>query len=314
MKNELEKLLWIIKENRNLVINLYLITREKENSDLTYKIFDTAINYDIKNDFLQIFVSVLEEISNIDDIDFIKYNPCYYSDKNEIEYIESANVPNFSKITRSIIESNLSHIVRIDDELLRYLWAYCIRIESVDNNIFYFRKYNKSKVITKKGLFGLFYKDGYFNKIIQDLFLFDNKIDAFYYNNNIFILNKTYFEQIFNYMDEYKNNAITFLEEIKNLNIIDINDDFINWCLADPKKIKKLIDISNNEYYRDLTFEDIRNAKQEFELAFSLDEINEKINFKNKRDIWEVLKVLNDDYLNSKFTNNKYEVKSKSKK
>jgi hypothetical protein len=224
-------------------------------------------------------------------------------------------VPNFTNIQQQIATHvNLPTLAEINAELLKQLWAYCVHIETSDSSMLYFRKYNKNKVIRPGGISSLIFGNGYLNKIEQDMFTFDSRVDCLFFNEEIVVLHKTNFEQIFDFMDKFKALATQTFEVIENQGLIHNFEDFSEWCFSDAKKIRKLTDIFNKGYYESVSFDKVREMKAEYGLQFELDEVNQKIVCNNGKVVWEILKLYSDDYLTSRLTDNNYEAHSKTKR
>ena len=59
------------------------------------------------------------------------------------------------------------------------------------------------------------------------------------------------------------------------------------------------------------TFEAVKKTVDDFGLTIVLDEFNQTITI-DKKTVFQILKVFNDDYLTSQHTQNRYEVASKT--
>lgn len=77
-------------------------------------------------------------------------------------------------------------------------------------------------------------------------------------------------------------------------------------------------EVNENEYYRDMTMEDMSNRIEEYDIdgvkIHEDDEGNEKLEVTDFRKIWDFVKLLNDDFLLSNVTENKYGVSSKEER
>jgi len=79
--------------------------------------------------------------------------------------------------------------------------------------------------------------------------------------------------------------------------------------------LSKLAQIARKPYLQRVTMQDIRRTIDEFQLDLRIVEENgeEKLLFEpGTKKRWLLLKLLDDDYLGSVMTNQKYEVNSKS--
>lgn len=296
-------------------VNLYLVKREKDFNEITYNLYKTHINNEIGTEFKDALIDVLTDYAKIQDLEYIQYDPCLCSDKNILEVISCNDIPSFNSIKNQISNhTDLQTVTCLDEQFIGKIWAYCVHIQNDNSEVIFFRKYSRSKVIKQgKGL-SYFFNEGYLNKLIYDLFTFDSKVDCVYMEEKIIILQKNNFEQIFDFMDKFKELAFQTFEIIENQGLIHNFEDFTEWCFSDPKKIKKLTDILNKGYYESISFDKVKEMKSEYSLQFDIDEDNQKIVCNNGKVVWEILKLYSDDYLTSKLTENNYEAHSKSKR
>lgn len=303
------------KLNQTSTINLYLVQREKGVNGIAYNLFKTHIREEIGLEFRNVLFDVLTDYKEVEELDYIAYDPCVCSDRSVLEVIPSSDVPNFNNIKDQISNHvDLPTLTNLNEQFIGKIWAYCVHFQHENMEIVYFRKYSRSKVIKQgKGLSFLF-SEGYLNKLMQDLFTFDARVDCVYIEDEIVVFHKTNFEQIFNFMDKFKELALQTFEVIENQGLIHNFEDFSEWCFSDPRKIRKLTDIFNKGYYESVSFEKVKEMKNEYSLQFELDEENEKIVCNNGKVVWEILKLYSDDYLTSKLTENNYEAHSKVKR
>lgn len=148
------------------------------------------------------------------------------------------------------------------------------------------------------------------------IFLFDRQVDCFSWGGYLFINNVSAFHRMFNYFGEIRAKAdetvTTILEHIP----ISNPEAFRAAGVGQMQMMSKLAQIARKPYLRRVTMEDIRRTIDAFNLDVKIvnEDGLEKLQFEanpNKR--WLILKLLDDDYLGSIMTNEKYEVNSKSR-
>jgi len=131
----------------------------------------------------------------------------------------------------------------------------------------------------------------------------------------MFIRNVVAFQRIFSYFQELRAKADETVTTILAQIPISNADAFRAAGTGQMQMMSKLAQIARKPYLNRVTIQDIRRTIDEFQLDVQIVEENgqEKLLFEgtpNKR--WLILKLLDDDFLGSIMTNQKYEVNSKS--
>lgn len=128
----------------------------------------------------------------------------------------------------------------------------------------------------------------------------------------MFILNKSNFKHVFRYYELLSQIAKEALEVIENTIPIANFESFKNSCLNNPYKLEKLKNIYDKAYLSQITISKIKSAISTFDLHIKIQNIDgqEKLVFENSYS-WEILNLLDDDYLTSQLTGLKYEANSK---
>lgn len=292
--------------------HLFLINREKIGQEISFEVFKTEVSPDVSASFVQILVNRLDKI-NFTETNIVEYTIDGDFDEH-LQYIKAENVPNFPNIYQAIDNHvNTPSFEGIDPLFLKKLWSYAVTIEVGQEKLTFFRKYSKSKVL-KGGLFALFFNAGHFSKIEDsEVFQFDEKVDCIFYKGNIWIFQSTYFEQIFGYEEKYLLASAQTLQVLKSLPHFEGFEILEESVAADSRKRKKLASILQNGYYASMNFETMKRIASNYGLKVQFDNENEKIIIEPKT-AFEILKLLNDDYLRSEATSEKYEVPSKRKR
>lgn len=158
-------------------------------------------------------------------------------------------------------------------------------------------------------------RGGTYNKITQKVFLFDDDIDCFSWDGYLYIKHVSNFQRIFEYFEQLRERASTAVDTVVQRVPVQNLDEFRAACTRQPQMMAKIVQISRKPYLERLSMADIQRTIQEFSLPVQLvtDGEQEKLLFENDREKrWLILKLLDDDYLGSVMTRQKYEVNSKS--
>ena len=288
-------------------VRLYFVTRMKIGEDIEYNVLKTEITEQIGQTLLDIGKNKIDILLESEDLSVIDYSPSVYLEQNNIQTVDKDEVQFLNTILQAIGSADID---LFDINQSKNLWAYGIKIEN--SRIVLFRKYTENRILDRKGWIPLFVSDGRFNQLTESILTIDEDIDCIYYKDKVYILNDVQFERIFSFMDK-------FIDEINvNLGILEkkalVEDVPFLWklCKTDPRKIKKLNKILKGDVVPSLNLKKIKQLNTQYNLGLNfMDDGKLVVNSKN---IWTVLKVLDDDYLKSPATDNKYEAHSKVRK
>ena len=123
--------------------------------------------------------------------------------------------------------------------------------------------------------------------------------------HNVYIFKRLWFEYMFSFKEFYENEIVAKTKEIEDKALLSDVKAFINLCKDDARKIKKFDRIVRSEIIDKLTKDKIKQVISDFSLKIGLDTSGMIIADKNN--IWDVLRILDDDYLKSDSTSLKYE-------
>lgn len=178
--------------------------------------------------------------------------------------------------------------------------------------IYFFRSCSPKMELQRSSKFALIFARGQYDTFNESLFVFDKGVDCFCRGNDLFVLNKGRFETIFQFFEEIREAASETLEIIRKTIPIHNFDELEAACFGHIQMLKKLKNIAAQPYLARITMDDIKKVIKEMGLSLSVKEISgrEKLTF-DSTDKWEILRLLDDDYLKSVMTGEKYEVNSK---
>ncbi len=128
----------------------------------------------------------------------------------------------------------------------------------------------------------------------------------------MFISHKHQFQQIFNFFAQVREKATAALQTISQHVPIVNFPEFAASCESHLHKMTKLVNISAKPYLQTVTMKDMKKTIKKFRLNVQIRREGgvEKLIF-DPVHRWEILKLLDDDYLGSVMTSLQYEVNSK---
>lgn len=155
-----------------------------------------------------------------------------------------------------------------------------------------------------------------YNPFTGTVVSFLDRIDCFYFDGSIYILNPTQFEDIFDYLHEYKDDANDVLTTVKNsdINIADF-DRFVDSVRNDRRALRKMREIKQVGIYNDLSRNEVEEIVDNFNLSIDVEEGDGDedwaIAIPDLRKKWDIIRILNDDHLYSDLSKDRYQVYGK---
>lgn len=262
------------------------------------------------------FLSTAQTASPNGDVVLRPYDPGYKPDRNELSYIDLAEHAAVAGLIRQVSQVQQAELFHEQDDVVDHLRFYAIVISpSARRHAVFFRTYSPKKELTRRAGFAALLSRGQYDKVETKIFLFDRGIDCFSWGGYLFINNVAAFQRIFKYFEELRAKADETVTALLTQIPISNAEAFRAAGTGQMQMMSKLAQISRKPYLARVTMQDIRRTIDEFELDVRIVDENgeEKLLFEanpNKR--WLILKLLDDDFLGSIMTNQKYEVNSKS--
>jgi hypothetical protein len=180
----------------------------------------------------------------------------------------------------------------------------------------FLRAYSPKRELTRSSGFAAMMAKGTYNRVTQKVFLFDREVDCFAWDNHLFINDIGNFRRIFRYFDQLRASAAAIVDDIAAKIPIANEEEFKAQCVGQLQMIAKLATISRRQYLSKVTMADIKRTIETFDLPVKTlgSGKNEKLVFDpHPSTRWIILKLLDDDYLGSIMTDEKYAVSSKTK-
>jgi hypothetical protein len=245
-----------------------------------------------------------------------RYEPGYKPDPHEVCYIELDQNEAIAEQVQQFSRVQQAELFHEQDEIVDHLRFYGIVVSpNARRHAVFFRAYSPKKELTRRAGFAALLSRGHYDKVDTKIFLFDRQIDCFAWEGYLFIRNITAFQRIFQYFEELRAKANETVNTILAQIPLSNADAFRTACTGQMQMMSKLAQIARKPYLAAVTMQDIRRTIDEFRLDVRIvaEDGQERILFEADPDKrWLILKLLDDDYLGSIMTNQKYEVNSKS--
>ena len=297
------KLFFVIrnKDQRTREINYYLLK----------SMISKEVGAELKNNAISQSMAISEK-----GLASINYGNLLSSDRDYIEIIKADDVPYMLSLITATADTELGII---DDSDFNNVWGYITRIEDINPNrcLLLFKKSTASKLL-KKGKMAVTFRSGQFDKMDAQVITLEYNYDAALLIKeskdavkNVIILNRYSFEALFSFIDYYQKEVENKIKDIAEKDLFDNVDTLLRLCITDPKKIKKLAKILKGEFFDSIDVIKIKESITPYGLKIKLNKDNKiKIGDSN---IWDILRILDDDCVNSEITGSKYLAHSKLK-
>lgn len=192
--------------------------------------------------------------------------------------------------------------------LFGFIFKYCLNNE-------YFFAYQQLYPVTvpkrKKGTF-VYSKNHIYKEFNKELLRIDYRVDILIIDNSIITEKINLLQSKFRFASFIKRESRIALELIRELDIVEDLTKIVEF--EDDDKLinaKKLMKIKNSPVLRMRRKDLIRRLKEKPRYSNKVKIKNGKIQIKKTKEVKELLKILNDDYLKSELTEEDYESSNK---
>lgn len=298
---------------------LYFITRilregVKKSTKMMDKYLFNVYQVDIDNEIRQyMYDSTQEQLKYVikKEFEMIDYDVISDDSGHLFTYTMKNKAMSFSDVVYNKLSSNPPKVMSIAGILsdTEELWAYCVGFNEPQQSdwIYTFRKIQSGKVAVdenenKKSRI----------KVIQTLFstksqklellkgetvALDKQIDCVYYDDTFYIIKKGSFEQIIGLQEEFKEEAIRVVAELKKTEMISGLEKIEEKIESNPAIHKKLVRISRMDNYQNINVKDINKMRAVCKkYGDKLNIKDGKLCIEEETDIDVVLKMLADYY------------------
>lgn len=285
--------------------------REVEGFDLDcifiskeYELKKALLQENLKNEIIENLINRFNKITKEKNV--VEYDPIVKLEDS----IDSISIEDVSKL--NLIEENLKAIEAIEeiqsfDEIYDSR-AYVMILKKDDMNLMFFKKFISS--IYLKSKMKLLWFEGRMERLDKDIISIDDKFDCVGFSNNLLVISKPAFEQIFDYKDEYTKKANENIEHMNKLSIIKNIELLAMECEKVTIK-KKLAKIKKDqiEWFKDQIENNFNRVEHIIDKAgLDIQVIEGELNI---NDVSELIHLIQNDYLKSEIDDENYIADSK---
>ncbi len=294
----------------DLIMDIFIMQKEN-NEKITF--MKPNVSSDVQKKFRSKFLERIKKIyDNYEKSEFEEYHE--ESKSGVIFYLHKEDMIPTRLIEEEIVDFDT--INNFQDLLEGGIWGLIFNFKNRQGKFLriYF-KYKKSMFLKKSWLHALIFTEESLIFLQKDILSYDFTIHSLFFKDMLIIKQKYFTEMIFEFQKLFKTRAIETLKEIKKLPFKIKNFDFFkSKCTEVPGMARKMTNIFRKKYYQNLTYDKVKTLVEEYGLNLKLNNKNQTIEIPNFKNIWELLHILDDAYLKSEVTNNKYEASVKKEK
>lgn len=193
--------------------------------------------------------------------------------------------------------------------------AFRLTSERTDERLVCFQKFTRRQISMDSDAIRLAMGEERYDLFEQAVITIPEKIDCLWYDDTIYVFRSRRFEDIFDYLEQYKRHANTVLSGIdeSELNIHNM-DEFVESIESDRRALRKMESVRKRGLYEDMEQSEIEDVVDEFDLGVEVEKNADGewgITIPDLRKKWDVIRLLNDDHVVSYVTDLQYQVYGK---
>jgi len=275
----------------------------------------------VKNEFRDLVADCLVEYQkqlHLHNLQVLDFDVTGKPEKYQVEHIDLAKPP-YDHIVKQTQPLTMLHGLETFKEELTFtenMRFYVIILQAAQGQpIYFYRRYSVKKMLRKSAPLALkriLGNTDEFEDVKTPIFLFDKTIDCIGHNTSLFVLAKSHFYYMFQILNELIELTKDTLDLIQQSIPIANFNQFAQACTNDKIKMQKLTSIARRPYLSNLTIADMKPAITRHHLHIPMEKVNGKEMLRFDKDYpWDILKLLDDDYLTSIMTGQNYEIDAK---
>lgn len=293
---------------KNYTVSMYVIKRNLRNRKANYTVFFTNIDEKLRKKLKDIAINQINESKNVKDYDFFTTDL-----DNSLLGINTSETDMLDLI--KTIENSADFDDIKNEEDLFNSWIYLTKLSYIEEPSLYFvRKISDGWRINKKFSIDLLkFED---NKLMdigeKKFFRIDNKVDFFVYEDCIFIADKKNFEIALNFRDGMIKNRDDMIKEFESRKLFVDTTKLTEIIGDNSHRLRKLSQVKKAGYYKN------NNYLEQLKIVSNQQNWGIQYNISGEIKVSEdnidlILKLLNNDRLNSLINGEGFDVDNKNK-
>lgn len=281
-----------LKNHSSSKTSLYFIEKIKAEGDLeNYLAYQPSLRLGLQKEIIDIICPSIDKLSKKEQHEYNENGRV----NGIIEFCSSSYIGDlYTKLTQSLIEDNQRETMNKDDKKD----FYCIEFK-VDTNesIYILNRIPQFKKFSK-GIWGTLV-DSTFEKASEVFIGIEPNFDLIIYQGEIVVVNNISLQRIFDLKSKYIENANNILTSFEESNKIEGFELFKSDSIEDGNIVKRISKLMMNPERMERfvsNFNKVGEIITEFDLNIELNDDKTKIVYTDKKQLNDIVKLLNDAY------------------
>ncbi len=276
-------------------VSLFLIEKIKTHDMLDYFSFQPSISHSLQKEIINIIQPTIDKLVGKEQLEFNENG----RPNGVVEYCKSSYIGiTYNHLLKSLQEPGES----LNEDVQKDL--YCIKIEIEAGKYAYFLNRIPQFKKFSKGLWGII-ADTTFRKVSDSFIGIEPGFDLLIYDNEILVVNNVSVQRIFDLKTKYVHNTNSVLCAFEETNKLEGFEQFKNDSIEDGnivKRVSRLMTKPERMTRFVENFDKIEEIIKEFDLNIELNEEKSKIKYTDKKQLNDIVKLLNDAYYKTVLT------------
>lgn len=236
--------------------------------------------------------------------------------KELIQHVSSDDVPKFEEYEDLARTDDFTATNYISEDGDEPEFQVIVLRDGADERVLVFQDVTRREILGKDGNIRFWEHDEYYQEVEETIIEIPNRVDAVYYNEEIFIFDQRRFEKIFDYMDAFHSAAEDTVETIMDSSVpVHTGDMFLKAVKSYPNASRMFYAVQERALWEhdEVDMDMFDYIINEYNLSVEVEERDGErgLVLQDKRNVWEIIHLYNDDHLSSPITEVAYQVTNK---
>lgn len=278
-------------DSRTSKVSLFLVEKVVSPEGLDYVSYKPSISMDMQREIINVIQPTLSKLKDKEQIEFNENG----RPNGVVERCEKAYI---GKSFENLMDSFQGDMLKETMESTDKKDIYCIRIEIEDGEFIYilnripqFRKFSK-------GIWGTLI-DSTFRKTNDSFIGIEPNFDLIVHGEEIVAVSNVAMQRVFDLKTKYIQNANTVLNDFESSEKIDGFEQFKTDSIDDGNVVKRISRLMERPERMTRFIDNFNKVEQiitEFDLNIELNDEKTKIQYTDKKQLNDIVKLLNDAY------------------
>ena len=276
-------------------VSLFLIEKMKTNDVLDYFASQPSLSRTLQKDMIQIIQPTIDKLMGKEQREYNENG----RPNGVVEYCESSYIGiTYDNLIKSLQKPGES----LNEDTQKDF--YCIKIELDNGKFVYFLNRIPPFKKFSKGLWGTI-ADATFRKVSDSILGIEPGFDLLIYEDEVLVVNNVAMQRIFDLKTKYVQNTNSVLTAFEETNKLEGFDQFKMDSIEDGhivKRVSRLMTKPERMTRFVENFDKVEEIIIEFDLNIVLNEEKTKIKYTDKKQLNDIVKLLNDAYYKTVLT------------